>query len=123
MEIDKIIKLSEKQLKNLSQKSEFTIQMECVNWFRINKKGVIFSVPNEATRDNSKYYKSGFLSGVSDLIALTENRAIFIEMKDYKGVQSEKQKEFQKDIEIMNYEYHICRSLEQFKKIILCEKE
>lgn len=101
-------------------KSESLIQQEIVCWFRKNyyKKGVIFSVPNE--RDVSyaelrKLLLTGLLPGVSDLVVILENKVIFVEVKNEKGKQSEKQKKFQESVE----NYFLVRSLDEFKKILL----
>lgn len=116
MKLDRIKKLSPKQLTNLGQKSEFTIQCEIVNWCRINDV-LIFSVPNEATRNKPQFTKSGVLAGVSDLI-LVQDEIIYVEVKTHNGTQSKNQKEFQKRVEALGHKYKIVRSLEQFKSII-----
>lgn len=117
MKIDKIIKMNKSQLKQLSEKSEHTIQCECVNYAR-SKDLMIFAIPNEATRNNSKFIKSGVLAGVSDLILVLPNKILFVEMKTSKGVQSKYQKVFQKNIEVLGFEYKIIRSLDEFKFLI-----
>lgn len=45
-------------------------------------------------------------------------RPIFIELKGYKGVQSEAQKEFQGKIEAQHGEYYIVRDLEELQKVL-----
>ena len=117
MKLESIKKMSESKIKALSNKSEFTIQVEIVDYCRKNNI-ICFSVPNEATRNNSKYIKSGVLAGVSDLIVLNNGRTYFVELKDYKGKQSDKQKEFEKIVSLQGFEYYIVRSLEEFKNII-----
>lgn len=117
MKIDKINKMSLKQLNKLSDKSEYTIQCECTNWAKINNI-LFFAVPNEATRLNSKYIKSGVLSGVSDTIVCLPNKVLFIEFKTSTGTQSKSQKEFESKIDALGLPYYICRSLEGFKEIV-----
>mgnify|MGYP001591014105 CR=1 FL=1 len=113
MKLETIKKMSEGKIKALNNKSEFTIQCEIVGYCR--KKDILcFSVPNEATRNNSKYIKSGVLAGVSDLIVVYNDITYFIELKDYKGRQSNKQKEFESRVK----NYHLVRSLDDFKKIL-----
>jgi hypothetical protein len=118
MKLESIKKMSESKIKALNNKSEFTIQVEIVNYCR-NNDIICFSVPNEATRNNSKYIQSGVLAGVSDLICINNGEVLFIELKDYKGKQSEKQKEFEKSIISQGHKYFIIRSLEEFKKIVI----
>ena len=122
MKLESIKKMSESKIKALSNKSEFTIQVEIVDYCRKNNI-ICFSVPNEATRNNSKYIKSGVLAGVSDLIVLKNGKTYFVELKDYKGKQSDKQKEFENIVSLEGFQYFLVRSLDEFKKIVkLAEK-
>jgi len=118
MKLESIKKMSETKIKALSNKSEFTIQVEIIAFCRKNEI-ICFSVPNEATRNNSKYIKSGVLAGVSDLICVNNGEVLFIELKDYKGRQSDKQKEFEKGIISQGHKYFLVRSLDEFKKIVI----
>ena len=61
---------------------------------------------------------TGLKAGVSDLIVLFPKKVLFIEVKTENGVQSEKQKEFENILINLGFEYHLVRSLDQFKKII-----
>ena len=118
MKLDSIKKMSESKIKALSNKSEFTIQVEIVDYCRKNNI-ICFSVPNEATRNNSKYIKSGVLAGVSDLIVLKNGKSYFVELKDYKGRQSDKQKDFENIVSLQGFKYFLVRSLDEFKKIVI----
>jgi hypothetical protein len=105
------------------QKSESKIQQEIVVWYRnnnLNNNNIIFSVPNEGKSAKEQMFKkaTGLMSGVSDLICINNGEVLFIECKDLKGKQSEKQKEFQKTIELQGFKYRLVRSLEEFQKII-----
>jgi tRNA(Phe) wybutosine-synthesizing methylase Tyw3 len=102
--------------------SEDRLQQDIVIWFKnnyqIQGKGLIFSVPNGGTRnilEAKKLKQTGATAGVSDLIVLLNKKCLFIELKIEKGVQSEVQEEFQKRVEALGFEYHLVRSLEQFK--------
>ena len=117
MKLENIKKMSESKIKALSNKSELTIQVEIVDYCRKNNI-ICFSVPNEATRNNSKYIKSGVLAGVSDLILLHNKKTYFVELKDYKGRQSDKQKDFENIVSLQGFKYFLVRSLDEFKKII-----
>jgi hypothetical protein len=73
-------------------------------------------VPNE--RNNKKEMMSmiqtGLMSGVSDLILLLPNKAVFVEVKTDVGRQSDKQKEFEQIVTALGFEYWLVRSLEDF---------
>lgn len=109
---------------------ESKVQASCVKWFTNNyclkhhsPQCVIFSVPNEAIqkmawKQISSFKAMGLKSGVSDVIVLMPGKVLFVEFKAEKGVQTAKQKDFQRAVEMLGFEYHICRSLEDFKIII-----
>lgn len=108
-------------------KTEARIQQELVIWFRNkfglkhhNPKYLIFSVPNESESKTENIYKKsiGLLSGVSDLIVVLNGKIIFVEVKTETGTQSEKQKEFQKDVENLKFNYYIIRSKDEFINLI-----
>lgn len=97
-------------------KKENLIQQEIVVWFRKNfKNELIFSVPNERTSGWSLMIAQGMLPGVSDLIVVRDNEVLFVEVKDYKGKQSDKQKRFEEKVNLLGYRYLLVRSLEEFK--------
>jgi hypothetical protein len=87
-----------------------------------NPRGLIFSIPNGSSRDIREAVKlkaTGLTKGASDLIVIAPNgKLMFIELKTDKGVQSEYQKEFEKRVTALGYEYHLIRSLEEFKMLI-----
>jgi len=60
----------------------------------------------------------GVRNGVSDLVVVLSNRVLFIEMKDGNNDQSESQIDFENVATKLNHQYHIIRSLEQFKNLI-----
>ena len=61
----------------------------------------------------------GARKGIPDIIAIKNNRVLFLEIKSPKGKQSEWQKQFQELIEGNGGEYYIVRSLDDLIKIIL----
>lgn len=109
---------------------ENKIQSSAVQWFTNNyclkhhsPQFLCFSVPNEAIqkmawKQISSFKAMGLKSGVSDLIVLLEGKVLFIEFKAAKGAQTPKQRDFQQAVEALGFDYHICRSLEEFQKII-----
>ena len=54
----------------------------------------------------------GSYPGLSDLVAVRGGRVVHIEVKTPKGVQSDKQKRFQRDLEAAGGEYILARSVE-----------
>lgn len=106
--------------KNKELLSEYQIQEMCIKWIRAVHPGYLcWSCPNEAAGTRaSKYKRIGLLAGASDLILVKPNRVVFIEMKKLSGRQSKEQRTFQSNIEYLGFEYYICRSLDEFKKIV-----
>ena len=119
-------------LKNITLMTEDQLQQQIYTWYNNNfclknhiPRHVIFSVPNGGSRniiEAKKLKATGLLSGVSDLIILQQNKTLFIELKIEKGVQSDKQKEFEERVKSLGFNYYIVRSLEEFKTIIEIEK-
>lgn len=116
MRINEVMKMSESQ-----------IQKACVRWFRIVHRDIeplFFSVPNGGYRcaTTARIMKAeGQRAGVADLILLVPRQgycALCIEMKTRKGYQSEAQKVFQEKAEEQGAKYVVCRSLDEFQKII-----
>ena len=107
--------------------SESQIQKACVRWFRIVHRDIeplFFSVPNGGYRcaTTARIMKAeGQRAGVADLILLVPRQgycALCIEMKTRKGYQSEAQKVFQEKAEEQGAKYVVCRSLDEFQKVI-----
>lgn len=102
---------------------ESQFQRAVVRYLRL-RNVFCFSIPNgvHLTTIQSKIaVAEGLLHGVSDLIVLIPNKATFIEIKNPngKGKQSENQKEFQKKVESLGFEYLIWDNwdkVEQFVK-------
>ena len=103
--------------------SESRIQHNCILWFRMQYPELallLFAVPNGGKRDariGAQMKYEGATAGVSDLILLVPKKgyaALCIEMKKPGGVQSEKQKEWQRKAEKFRNKYVICHSLEEF---------
>ena len=84
----------------------------------------LFFVPNGGRRyavTGAKLKAEWVLPGVSDLILLKSNRfygALLIETKTKKGVQRESQKEWEAKITADGYKYVVCRSLDDFIKVV-----
>lgn len=84
-------------------------QVRLVNWFRDNFKEpdyIIFAVPNGGTRgarEASNLKDEGVKSGVSDLVILTHDKVIFLEMKKVNGKLSKEQIKFNSNVEYLGY--------------------
>ena len=111
----------------MREKTEAKIQSEIYCWFNNNfclkfhnPRYCIFSVPNDTQNKEETMRKlaTGLKSGVSDLIVLFPDRAIFCEVKTPTGVQSETQKDFQEQVEKLGFEYILVRSLLDFQNKI-----
>lgn len=107
---------------------EAKIQASCVAYLWNNypeTRGLYIHIPNEGNRssklDGSMRKALGLVAGAPDTFLFLPRggkHGLAIEFKTDTGSQSEAQKEFQKRLERNNYEYRICRSLDQFKEII-----
>lgn len=127
-------------------KSESRIQQELVQWYRNNfclahhsPRCLILSIPNE---NNPRKAQTGAYAGASDLLIIhvvnkNSIRVIFAEIKTEEGMLSDAQEGFQEHItsmaeflnkfeidgiKIHTLEYHVVRSLEEFKSIIINQK-
>lgn len=99
---------------------ERDIQHDCVEWFRTAYPNfIVFSVPNEAARTRSSYYSySGMTKGAPDLVLVMYGRVVFVEMKTRYGKVRPEQVEFGERCAELGVPYHICRSLEDFQKVV-----
>lgn len=127
--------------------TEAKIQSSAVQWFKNtyclkhhDTRMAIFSVPNEISMEirgallstrlplktvdsiiatiTQKMKNMGMMSGVSDTVVVLPNKTLFVEFKTQSGRQFDKQKDFQKTVTDLGHQYHVVRSLEQFKEII-----
>lgn len=111
-------KMSASSVRRKPRHIESGIQQACVSWFRLRyPQYLCFSVPNGGSRNSIEAYhlkKEGALAGVSDLIVVAHCSVLFVEMKNEKGRQTEFQKDFQRKVEMLGFEYAVCRSLDDF---------
>lgn len=109
--------------------SESQIQQSCIRWFQFAypqlwKDGVMFHVANEGKRSQwqgKKLKLEGVVRGVADLcLAVSRHgfNALYIEMKKPGGYQFKEQKEWQAGIEKHGNKYVVCKSLDEFEKLI-----
>lgn len=106
---------------------ESKLQRACVRWFRLQfpeLSGNLWAIGNGGNRDVVTGYVmklEGVLAGVADLMLCVPNEeyhGLFIEMKTAKGRQSESQRLFQINHESKHYSYKICRSFDEFRKVV-----
>lgn len=99
---------------------EHDIQTDIVNYLRLSKI-FCFAVPNGGLRNLKTaafLKKEGATAGVSDLIILLKNEAVFVEVKTKTGRQSPEQKTFQQAVELLGFRYLIWRSLDDAIKFV-----
>lgn len=108
--------------KAIIEQSETQIQQTCIGYARLFPTKIICEgTPAQAKRTNSGYMRmssEGYISGSSDLKVFNQDKIIFIELKDRKGKQSDKQKEYQSLIESFGLKYFLVRSFDEFKSIV-----
>lgn len=128
MTYDELKKMyQQKKTRKPPSDEEHRIQVSCVNWFKLahpDLANILFAIPNGGRRDavtGAKLKEEGVLAGVTDLILLKRNKrfgGLCIEMKTRTGKQSETQKRWQKDVEATGNKYVVCRSLDEFIKVV-----
>lgn len=119
MKYDEFVKrANESRPRRKPRHIESSIQTACVSWFRLQYPNYLcFAIPNGGSRNRieaAHLKREGAMAGVSDLIIITPNAVLFVEMKTAKGKQSEYQKEFEKRVTALGFEYKVCRSLQDF---------
>lgn len=105
------------------QDTEGRLQQECVMWLwntHQETRGLLcYNLSNSKNKIDGALNKAkGLIKGRADLTFYWNKTAYFIEMKTEKGTQEPEQKIFQSIVEKAGYNYVICRSLEEFKKVI-----
>ena len=80
----------------LNQRSEHQEQATLINWAKKFKPSwLIVHIENEYNpkSNQKKRYEMGFIKGFPDLMCITPNKTIYIEMKKQKGGRVSKQQE------------------------------
>lgn len=129
----------------MKRKSESKLQGDIVVWFnnnyclkKHNPRCSIFSVQNEMAMqvrslmisegvpsrkadtitakliNNAK--NTGFKAGVSDLIIVSNKGVWFVELKLEGNYQQQNQKDFEDIVKVLNQNYVVIKSLDQFKE-------
>ena len=96
------------------KKEEHNLQVSIVKYLRLC--GIMcFAVGNGGSRnllEGANLKREGVLAGVSDLIVLLPNKAVFVEIKTKIGRQSESQKIFEEKVKSLGFEYLLWRSID-----------
>lgn len=96
---------------------EDQLQIAVANYLYLQEKRhknfYFFHVPNgmkSNARIGAKFKRMGMRAGVSDIILLTKDKTVCIELKTEKGRQEETQKKFQENMENLGIDYHIIKT-------------
>ena len=114
----------------MKQETENNLQQSIFIWFNNThclknnpNRGLLMSIPNGGTRNIREamtFKATGLLKGASDLVVIFPNgKLCFVELKILKGIQSSEQKDFECRVSSLGYEYHLIRSLDEFKLLTL----
>ena len=106
------------------KESEDKIQSDCYVWFHNtypNLRGLLcYNLNNSKNRiDGARNKAKGLIAGRSDMVLYYNSNAFMIEFKTSDGSQSAGQKEWEALVKSQGFQYHIVRSLEEFKSLIL----
>jgi hypothetical protein len=103
--------------------SEIQLQAACFQWFwntYPDERGLLYMNYNNAkNKSHGAILKAiGMVAGVADLTLLTKSGAVFIELKTEIGKQSPMQKQWEAKVREYGYQYHVVRTLEEFKQLV-----
>lgn len=106
------------------KESEDKIQSDCYVWFHNtypNLRGLLcYNLNNSKNRiDGARNKAKGLIAGRSDMVLYYQSNAFMIEFKTSDGLQSVGQKKWEALVTSQGFQYHIIRSLEEFKSLIL----
>lgn len=122
MKFDDFLKRSQ-LTKRKPRHIESEIQQSVVQWFHMKYPNyIIAAVPNGGfrnAREAAIMQREGVLAGFADLIIISKQNILFLELKTPIGVLSKKQKEFQKKVNNLGFQYVVCRSFDQAVMVIV----
>lgn len=122
MKFDDFLKRSQ-LTKRKPRHIESEIQQSVVQWFRMKYPNyIIAAVPNGGfrnAREAAIMQREGVLAGFADLIIISKQHILFLELKTPIGVLSKKQKEFQEKVNNLGFQYVVCRSFDQAVMVIV----
>jgi len=113
---------------------EDKLQEACIKLIRYAYPDVVcFAIPNGGSRnaiEAAKLKRTGTLAGVADLFVMSNSchfdkggdpvyyNGLWIELKVGKNQQTTSQLEFMEKAQKAGYDYQVCRSIDEFIKII-----
>lgn len=105
-------------------KSESKLQQEAFIWFSNNYpdlRGLLYHNYNNPpnARTGAMLKSMGLVKGVADMTFLYHGQVFFIELKNEKGYQTPKQKDWQNLVTKHGFKYVIIKNIEDFKCFIL----
>ena len=107
----------------MTELSEDRLQADCYLWYCETFPGqrdflwMQYNTPKNAVQ-GAKLKAMGMRAGVSDLAYLDSSGTMhFIELKTRSGVQSKKQRDWEKSVTERGAKYHLVRSLKEFQEI------
>ena len=122
MKFDDFLKRSQ-LTKRKPRHIESEIQQSVVQWFRMKYPNyIIAAVPNGGfrnAREAAIMQREGVLAGFADLIIISKQHILFLELKTPIGVLSKRQKEFQEKVNNLGFQYVVCRSFDQAVMVIV----
>lgn len=122
MKFDDFLKRSQ-LTKKKPRHIESEIQQSVVQWFRMKYPNyIIAAVPNGGfrnAREAAIMQREGVLAGFADLIIISKQHILFLELKTPIGVLSKRQKEFQEKVNNLGFQYVVCRSFDQAVMVIV----
>ena len=122
------------QTNNIGMKhEEDNLQVVCVRWCRMQyPAAIIHHSPNGGRRASKldKYgnrfspeairlKQMGTIAGFPDLLIITPQKVVFIELKSAKGYQNDNQRKMQIHLQTLGYDYAVCRSLDEFMQSVM----
>lgn len=103
--------------------TESQLQAKCIQYAwneHPETRGLIYAnYNNPKNAGHGAHLKAiGLIKGVADLTILWKGQAHFVELKTKDGRQSKAQKDWQDLVNSHNFEYHLIRDFETWKKLL-----
>lgn len=103
---------------------EEILQSQCFQWHWNNypkQRRMLFCVNNNSVNRiaGARMKAIGVVSGVSDMMLVSDEDVCFIELKVVRNGQSDNQKDFQVKVEAFGHRYEVVRTIDEFKTLIL----
>lgn len=97
------------------------LQCQCVEWFRSKYPDyLIFSTNNEATRRQTAFWdKSGYVSGMADLVIMTDRGILFILVRANNHPRKDTELKFRRKVEMLGHTYRTIKSIQTFQDVVI----